>query len=138
MSASGESIPGSAARARWTRARAWSGDSSSWTSTAAASPGSRNYVGVKNKAVDGLIEALIAAPDRKSLVIATRALDRVLLWNHYVVPQWHARFDRIAYWDKFGKLAKNAKYQNDFFSWWIDPEKSRTFSSRKAKLRGSQ
>ena len=109
-----------------------------WSSDAAKRQGSRNYAGIENPVIDGLIEKLIAAQDRKSLVIATRALDRVLLWNHYVVPNWHARFDRIAYWDKFGKSAKSPKYGTDFYSWWIDPDKDRTLKSRKAKLRRAQ
>ena len=46
------------------------------------------------------------AKDRDELVAATRALDRVLLWNFYVVPQWYLPVDRIAYWDKFGRPAK--------------------------------
>ena len=114
---------------------------SSATSGAAMPPSARaaeNYAGIENPVIDGLIEKLIAAQDRKSLVIATRALDRVLLWNHYVVPNWHARFDRIAYWDKFGKSAKSPKYGTDFYSWWIDPDKDRTLKSRKAKLRRAQ
>ena len=94
-----------------------------WSSTAADRAGSRNVAGIKNPAIDALIEALVAAPDRASLVSATRALDRVLLWNHYVVPQWHVGVDRIAYWDKFGRPDKNPKYGVDMFSWWVDPSK---------------
>ena len=109
-----------------------------WSSDAANRPGSRNWIGIENPVVDTLIETLIAAPDRESLVTAARALDRVLLWNHYVVPQWHARFDRIAYWDKFGKPAKAPKYQNDLFSWWVDPRKARTLEARKAEARGGR
>src|SRR5262249_18292050 len=57
-----------------------------WGSQAADVPGSRNTIGIKNPAVDALIEKVIFAKDRPSLEAATRALDRVLLWNHYVVP----------------------------------------------------
>ncbi len=109
-----------------------------WSSDAANRQGSQNVSGIRDAAVDGLIEALIAAPDRKSLVSASRALDRVLLWNHYAVPQWHARFDRIAYWDKFGRPAKTPKYGSDFFSWWVDAEKARTLPERRASLRGAR
>ena len=105
-----------------------------WSSDAAGREGSRNLVGIRNPVVDALIEKLIAAPDRAALVTATRALDRVLLWNHYVVPQWHIRFDRIAYWDKFGKPDKSPKYGNDFFSWWVDAGKAATLEQRKRKL----
>ena len=59
-----------------------------WSSQAADTHGSRNYVGIKNPAVDALIERVIFAKSRGELVAATRALDRVLLWNHYVVPQF--------------------------------------------------
>ena len=59
-----------------------------WSSQAADQPGSRNLVGIKNPAVDALIERVIFAKNRAELVAATKALDRVLLWNHYVVPQW--------------------------------------------------
>lgn len=74
-----------------------------WTSEAADQSGSRNFGGIKNKAVDQLVEQVIAAPDRPSLVAATRALDRVLLWNWYVIPQWHSPTSRVALWDKFGQ-----------------------------------
>ena len=109
-----------------------------WSSDAARRQGSRNLVGIRNPAVDALIETLIAAPDRASLVAATRALDRVLLWNHYVVPQWHIRFDRIAYWDKFGKSAKSPKYGNDLMSWWVDAGKAASLEERKRNLGGAQ
>ena len=105
-----------------------------WSSDAAGRQGSRNLVGIRNPVVDALIEKLIAAPDRARLVAATRALDRVLLWNHYVIPQWHIRFDRIAYWDKFGKPARSPKYGNDLMSWWVDAGKAASLDERKRKL----
>ena len=67
--------------------------------------GSRNIIGIKNPAIDKLIDKIIFAKDRAELVAATHALDRVLLWNYYVVPQWHYPFERIAYWDMFGRPA---------------------------------
>ena len=105
-----------------------------WSSDAAGRQGSRNLVGIRNPVVDALIEKLIAAPDRARLVAATRALDRVLLWNHYVIPQWHIRFDRIAYWDKFGKPARSPRYGNDLMSWWVDAGKAASLDERKRKL----
>mgnify|MGYP002261456778 CR=1 FL=1 len=72
-------------------------------------------------AVDKLIERLIYAKDRDDLVAATKALDRVLLWNHYVIPQYYVSIDRLAYWDKFGRTAKKPRFGSDIFSWWIDP-----------------
>ena len=94
-----------------------------WTSAAADREGSRNTIGIKNPAVDALVEKIVDAKDRSSLVAATRALDRVLLWNHYVIPQWHVRYDRIAYWDRFG-IPKHPKYGVDTMSWWVDPAKA--------------
>jgi len=102
-----------------------------WSSAAADRQGSRNLIGLKNPVIDALIEKIVAARDRKSVITATRALDRVLLWGHYVIPQWHLKFDRIAYWDIFGRSAKNPKYGVDFMSWWIDPAKVASLESRK-------
>jgi microcin C transport system substrate-binding protein len=102
-----------------------------WSSEAADRQGSRNVIGIKNPVVDTLIEKIVAAHDRQSLVAATRALDRVLLWNHYVIPQWHVRIDRLAFWDKFGRPAKPPKYGADIFSWWIDPAKDATVGAAK-------
>lgn len=95
-----------------------------WGSATANIPGSRNTIGIKNKAVDALIEKIVFAKDRTELVAATKALDRVLLWNHYVVPQWHYPFERVAYWDKFGRPDKLPKLTPAFLQvWWEDPEK---------------
>ena len=78
-----------------------------WGSEFAARQGSQNFIGIKNPVVDELIEALIAAPDRASLVNQMRALDRVLQWDHWVIPHWHLPFDRVAYWDKFGPVRRS-------------------------------
>jgi microcin C transport system substrate-binding protein len=106
-----------------------------WSSAAADRPGSRNYIGIKDPVVDALVEKVVEAPDRKSLVVATRALDRVLLWNHYVIPQWHLRTDRIAYWDKFSRPRTHPKYGPDLFSWWIDPAKDAKISAVREQLK---
>ena len=81
-----------------------------WGSAAADQPGSRNLVGIKNPAVDKLIERVIYAKDRDELVAATHALDRVLLWNFYVVPQWTYGKQRTARWDRFGRPRHMPKY----------------------------
>ena len=94
-----------------------------WGSAAADLNGGRNLAGIKDPVIDALIDQIIGAPDRPALVAATRALDRVLLWGHYVIPQYYVPVDRLAYWDKFGRPAKNPKFGVDIFSWWIDPEK---------------
>ena len=105
-----------------------------WSSSAVKRPGSRNWIGVSNPAIDSLIEKIVAARSRKNLVIATRALDRVLQWSHFVVPQWHIRSDRVAWWDKFGRPRIKPKYGVGFASWWIDPNKDAIVTSRqKAK-----
>lgn len=96
-----------------------------WSSAKADIKGSRNVIGIKNPVIDALIDLVIAAPDRAELVARTRALDRVLLWNHYVIPQWHIGYFRLAYWDKFGRPAKNPPYGLGVVdSWWIDPQKA--------------
>ncbi|TVQ99122.1 MAG: ABC transporter substrate-binding protein [Desulfovibrionales bacterium] len=91
-----------------------------WTSAAAATPGSRNIAGVRDPVVDELVDLVIAAPDRESLVTRTRALDRVLLWGHYVVPHWHSRVFRVAYWDKFARPETNPRYGLALDAWWIN------------------
>jgi microcin C transport system substrate-binding protein len=97
-----------------------------WGSQAADTPGSRNFVGIKNPAVDALIERVIFAKDRAELVAATRALDRVLLWNHYVVPQFTIDRIRTARWDRFARPDPLPKYAEPGFPtvWWWDPEKA--------------
>ncbi len=92
-----------------------------WGSQAADRKGSRNLIGIKNPAIDKLIDRVIFAKDRAELVAATRALDRVLLWNYYLVPNWHVPYDRIAYWNKF-KHPKTLPKLGDGFPtvWWWD------------------
>ena len=95
-----------------------------WSGEAAAQPGSTNLAGVKDGVVDALVAQLIAAPDRETLVNTTRALDRVLLWGWYVIPQWHNDHHRVAYWNRFGHPATPAKYGLPFeTTWWIDSAK---------------
>lgn len=74
-----------------------------WGSGAANEVGARNVSGVADPAVDTLIDHIIAAKDRKTLAAASRALDRVLTWNHYFIPQIYSPNERIAWWDKFGR-----------------------------------
>jgi microcin C transport system substrate-binding protein len=97
-----------------------------WGSAAADQPGSRNMVGIKNPAVDKLIDRIIFAKDRDELVAATKALDRVLLWNFYVVPQWTYGKQRTARWDRFGRPDNMPKYGLAAFPaiWWWDEDKA--------------
>ena len=95
--------------------------------------GSRNYAGIKNPAVDKLIERVIFAKSRQELVAATRALDRVLLWNHYVVPQWTYCCDRTVRWDRFGhpdKLPEFARGGAFPAIWWWDEAKAAKVGGR--------
>ena len=84
-------------------------------------------VSIKNPVIDKLVESVIAAPDRESLIHRTRALDRVLLWNHYVVPHYHIRSFRVAYWNIFSQPSIQPIYALGFDNWWIDPEKNAKF-----------
>ena len=92
-----------------------------WGSESADEPGGQNILGIKNPAVDTLVEQIIAAPDRESLVARTRALDRVLLWNHYVIPHWHLGLDRLVWWDKFGQPAVVPGRGVQLMTWWAKP-----------------
>jgi microcin C transport system substrate-binding protein len=93
-----------------------------WGSQAADQPGSENVVGIKNPAVDAMIEQVIFAKNRADLEAATHALDRVLLWNFYVVPQWTYGKVRTARWDRFGHPDPMPKYGRAAFPtfWWWD------------------
>jgi microcin C transport system substrate-binding protein len=106
-----------------------------WHSEMADVPGSRNLAGIKDPVVDRLIDLVIAAPDRPGLVARTRALDRVLLWGHHVIPHWHIQAYRVAYWDKFNRPSVAPKYALGFDSWWIDPKKDAELQKRKPSPR---
>ena len=95
-----------------------------WGSAAADLPGSRNLAGARDPVVDELVELVISAPGRKALVDRSRALDRVLLWSHYVIPNWHLNAFRIASWDLFGRPETRPAYGLGFHSWWIDEAKA--------------
>jgi microcin C transport system substrate-binding protein len=102
-----------------------------WSTQAADTPGSRNYVGIRNPAVDALIDRVIFAKNRADLVAATRALDRVLLWNQYVVPLFTDDRLRAARWDRFGKPVALPNYGGAAFPavWWFDAEKAARIKS---------
>ena len=101
-----------------------------WGSDFAGRPGSRNLVGIRNPAVDALIEGVVNAPDRKSLVNHVRALDRVLQWGHWVIPQWHIPYDRLVYWDRFGRPEVTPTQGVQFHTWWVDARKAATLAKR--------
>ncbi|MBT8371239.1 MAG: extracellular solute-binding protein [Deltaproteobacteria bacterium] len=106
-----------------------------WGSNAADIPGTRNYAGIKNPVIDEMIERVISAPSREELVYATRALDRVLLWEHIVIPQWHIAKYRVAYWNKFSRPEIIPRYSLGFDTWWIDAEKNAQLVDYKKKLK---
>ena len=97
-----------------------------WGSRAADEPGSENVIGIKNPAVDAMIEKVIAAKTQAELIAATRALDRILLWNYYVVPQWSYNKMRTARWNRFGHPDPLPKYGVAAFPdlWWWDANKA--------------
>jgi microcin C transport system substrate-binding protein len=103
-----------------------------WGTRAADQPGSRNIGGIKNPAVDALIERVVFAKSRDELVAASKALDRVLLWNHYVVPQWTYGKARTARWNRFGRPENMPKYGAAAFPtiWWWDTEKAAKLGQR--------
>jgi microcin C transport system substrate-binding protein len=103
-----------------------------WGSAAADMAGSRNYIGIKNPAIDTLIDRVIFTKNRADLVAATKALDRVLLWNHYVVPQWTYGKVMTARWDRFGHPEVMPKYGRDSFPtiWWWDEAKAAKTGAR--------
>jgi microcin C transport system substrate-binding protein len=97
-----------------------------WGSEAAVEAGSDNVIGIKNPAVDAMIEQVVFAKSYDDLVAAAKALDRVLLWNHYVVPQWNYNKVRAARWDRFDRPGLLPKYGGAAFPalWWWDPAKA--------------
>jgi microcin C transport system substrate-binding protein len=103
-----------------------------WGSQTADQPGSKNTIGIKNPAVDALIDKVIFARDRADLVAATKALDRVLLWNFYVVPQFTYGFTRYARWDRFSHADPLPKYGRSGLPslWWYDAEKAARIGKR--------
>ncbi|MGK0230905.1 MAG: microcin C transport system substrate-binding protein [Gammaproteobacteria bacterium] len=93
-------------------------------SAAADERGSANMAGIKNPVADQLIELIIAAESLEKLQVINRSLDRVLLWNHYVIPQFYNSQHRFAHWDRFGKPDVQPKYIGSGFptGWWMDAE----------------
>lgn len=93
-----------------------------WHSSSALQEGSNNLIGLKNPVVDALIEKIIYAPNRKVLLTAVHALDRVMLFGEYVIPNWYIGVHRVAYWDKFGRPEKLPLYYQEgewmLRTWW--------------------
>lgn len=93
-----------------------------WSSSSADKPGSRNLIGLRDPAIDHLVEGLINADSRQSLIAHTRALDRVLLWGYYVIPNWHIKTWRVAYSNRVGHPEQSPPYDVGLNTWWIKPD----------------
>jgi len=93
-----------------------------WQSSSADNPGSRNYIGLKDPAIDELVEQLINADSRSSLVAHAKALDRVLQFGYYVIPNWHIKTYRVAYWNHLGHPNVPPRYDVGINTWWIKPD----------------
>ncbi len=107
-----------------------------WGTKAADTEGSSNQIGIKNPAIDQLVEHVIQADGRQALVTATRALDRALLHHHFLIPQWYKPSSNIVYWNKFGIPDTAPKYDKYYlggiFTWWYDEEKAKALLSNNA------
>jgi microcin C transport system substrate-binding protein len=105
-----------------------------WSSEFADREGSMNTMGIKSKAVDLLVERIVFAKDKEELAPAVRALDRVLIWNHYLVAQWYYPYDRMAYWDRFGRPERMPSLTPAFDRvWWHDEERAKALAARRAQ-----
>ena len=102
-----------------------------WSSAYADQPGNPNVVGLKDPVIDALVEQVIAAPDRANLVARVHALDRALQWGFYVVPNWYIGYDRIAYWDKFGRPEVIPAQGVQLDAWWYDPAKAAAATAKR-------
>jgi microcin C transport system substrate-binding protein len=103
-----------------------------WGSELADRPGGRNFAGIQDPVVDALIEKIIEAPDRETRVAATRALDRVLLWNFFSVPHYYAPGIHVVFWNRFGRPEAEQNWTRAIWhmsEWWIDPDKDATLKT---------
>ncbi len=96
-----------------------------WSCAAAKAKGSMNLPGICDPAIDALIQKVITAKDRDSLKVAAHALDRILLWRWYLVPNWDSEEFHVAYWNRFGRPDKAIREGFNFDRWWVDPAKAK-------------
>jgi microcin C transport system substrate-binding protein len=106
-----------------------------WSAAKADVVGGGNLAGIRSEAIDRLVEGVITAPDRQALVTRTRALDRVLQWSFLVVPHWHTRVDRVAYWDRFGRPAVTPRVGYLPSVWWVDAQKDGALREKRTQTR---
>jgi microcin C transport system substrate-binding protein len=104
-----------------------------FTCPASKAQGSMNVAGVCDPAVDALVERIVTVQDREALTTAAHALDRVLLWRWYLVPNWDSRTFHIAYWDRFGRPDKPIREGFNFDTWWVDPAKAAAIDAAKGQ-----
>jgi microcin C transport system substrate-binding protein len=105
-----------------------------WSSAAADVKGSYNMGGIKDPAADAMIGAILAARDRPSLIAAARALDRVLMFNHYMVPQYYKGSHTVAWWDKFGRPKAKPPYERGVQDlWWYDAAKAKALTAARGR-----
>lgn len=105
-----------------------------WHSSSADNPGSRNLMGLQDPVVDALVEGLVQADSREALISHTRALDRVLLAGHYLVPNFHTSVYRVAHWDKFARPELSPRYDLGLYTWWIDADKAAALKGKPAPV----
>ncbi|MCG8544199.1 MAG: ABC transporter substrate-binding protein, partial [Alphaproteobacteria bacterium] len=102
-------------------------------SDSAKMAGSKNISGVKNPAVDAMIDRMVNADNRAELTVAARAMDRVLMWNNFVIPHWYKGRHNIAYWNRFQRPAVKPRYDLGVLdTWWYDPKKAAQIEADKA------
>ncbi len=106
-----------------------------WGSSTADQQGSPNYMGVKNPVLDEIIDKLISAKSREELVTYTKVLDRILLFNYYLIPQFHIGHYRVAYWNKISRPSISPKYDLGFDFWWFDPDKEKKMGQISSTLK---
>jgi microcin C transport system substrate-binding protein len=92
-----------------------------WSCQSANQPGTLNVAGICNPVVDAMVNGVVNAKNHDDLVTAAHALDRVLLWGWYMVPQWHLQDLWVAYWNRFGHPSQPVRTGLDFTTWWVDP-----------------
>ncbi|WP_208112049.1 extracellular solute-binding protein [Zavarzinia compransoris] len=104
-----------------------------WASAAADAVGSLNLAGIRNPVVDDLIERMVSADNRRDYVNAAHALDRVVMWNEYLIPQWFKGGRTIAWWDRFGRPAKAPLHDiGHVDTWWLDPGRAAAIDAGRA------
>ena len=105
-----------------------------FTCAKARENGSNNVAGICDPAIDELVDLVVNAPDRAELVARTRALDRVLLHHNFMIPNWHGRVFRMAFWDKFGRPDRNPRFGLGLDAWWVDPQRDRALADARRTL----